>query len=79
MINNTAIASFDGPRRGYVFPMEYVDEGMISDGQRRTLTNLIYTYIQGESEQEARIRELDDLSFSEAEDCILDFSFARWK
>ena len=55
MINNTAIASFEGPRRGYVFPMEYVDEGMISEGQRRTLTNLIYTYIQGESEQEARI------------------------
>ena len=79
MINNTAIASFEGPRKGYVFPMEYVDEGMISEGQRHTLTNLIYTYIQGESEQEARIRELDDLSFSEAEDCILDFSFARWK
>ena len=79
MITNTAIASFDGPRRGYAFPMEYIDEGMISKGQRRTLTNLIYTYIQGESEQEARIKELEDLSFSEAEDCILDFSFARWK
>ena len=79
MINNTAIAGFEGPRRGYVFPIEYVDEGMISEGQRRTLTNLIYTYIQGESEQEARIKELGDLSFSEAEDCILDFSFARWK
>ncbi|MFA6453089.1 MAG: hypothetical protein WCW57_06475 [Candidatus Pacearchaeota archaeon] len=79
MINNTAVASFEGPRRGYSFPVEYVDEGMISEGQRRTLTNLIYTYIQGESEQEARIKELDDLSFSEAEDCILDFSFARWK
>jgi hypothetical protein len=79
MINNTAIASFEGPRRGYVFPVEYVGEEMISDGQRRTLTNLIYTYIQGESEQEARIRELDDLSYSEAENCILDFSFARWK
>ncbi|MFZ3011877.1 MAG: hypothetical protein WA060_02690 [Minisyncoccia bacterium] len=79
MINNTAIASFEGPRRGYAFPVEYVDEGMISEGQRRTLTNLIYTYIQGESEQETRIKELDDLSFSEAENCILDFSFARWK
>lgn len=79
MINNTAIASFEGPRRGCAFPTEYVDEGMISEGQRRTLTNLIYTYIQGESEQEARIKELDDLSYSEAEDCILDFSFARWK
>jgi hypothetical protein len=79
MINNTAIASFEGPRRGYVFPMEYVAEEMISDGQRRTLIDLIYTYIQGESEQQARIKELDDLSFSEAENCILDFSFARWK
>jgi len=79
MINNTAIASFEGPRKSYFFPMEYVDEGMISEGQRRTLTNLIYTYIQGESEQEARIRELDDLSYSEAENCILDFIFARWK
>jgi hypothetical protein len=79
MITNTAIASFEGPRRGYAFPVEYVDEGMISDGQLRTLIDLIYTYIQGESEQQARIKELDDLSFSEAENCILDFSFARWK
>ena len=79
MITNTAIASFEGPRRGYAFPVEYVEEGMISDGQLRTLIDLIYTYIQGESEQQARIKELDDLSFSEAENCILDFSFARWK
>lgn len=78
-MNNITITSADGPRRGYAFPIEYVDEGMISEGQRSTLTNLIYTYIQGESEQEARIKELDDLSFSEAENCILDFSFARWR
>lgn len=79
MITNTAIASFDGPRRGYDFPIEYVGEEKISNGQRRTLINLISIYIQGESEQEARISELENLSFSEAEDCILDFSFARWK
>jgi len=79
MITNAAIASFEGPRRGYTFPMEYVDEGMISEGQRRTLINLISIYIQGESEQEARISELENLSYSEAENCILDFSFARWK
>ena len=79
MTTSTAISSFEGPRRSRIFPIEYVDEEMISEGQRRTLTNLIYTYIQGESEQEARIKELDDLSFSEAENCILDFSFARWK
>ena len=78
MITKTAIAS-DFPRRGYIFPIEYVGEEKISEGQRRTLTELIYTYIQGGSEQEARISELENLTYSEAEDCILDFSFARWK
>lgn len=78
MTTKTAVAG-DFPRRGYIFPIEYVGEEKISEGQRRTLINLIYTYIQGESEQEARIKELEDLSFSEAENCILDFSFARWK
>lgn len=78
MINNTAVAS-DFSRRGYAFPIEYVGEEKISEGQRRTLINLISIYIQGESEQEARISELENLTFSEAEDCISDFSFARWK
>lgn len=69
----------DGPQRNYVFPIEYtMEEEMISEGQRHTLTDLIYTYIQGESEQQARLMELGDLSFSEAENYILDFSFARW-
>ena len=78
MVNNTTVAS-DFPRRGYAFPIEYVGEEKISEGQRRILTELIHTYIQGESEQEDRIKGLSDLSFSEAEDYILDFSFARWK
>ncbi|HBG68859.1 hypothetical protein A2W67_02620 [Candidatus Nomurabacteria bacterium RIFCSPLOWO2_02_40_28] len=79
MTTKTAIASFEGPRRGYIFPLEYVGEEKISEGQRRVLTELIYTYIQGESEQESRISELESLTYSEAENCILDFSFARWK
>ncbi len=79
MVNKTAIASFDRPRGSYFLP-DYIGEvEMISEEQRRTLTSLIYTYIQGDSECEARISQLDDLSFLEAENCILDFSFARWK
>lgn len=79
MITNTAIANLDDSRRGYTFPIEYVGEEKISNGQRRTLTELIYANIQGESEQEARISELENFSFSEAENYILDFNFARWK
>lgn len=75
----TITACFDSPQPNYILP-DYIGEvEMISEGQRRTLTELIYTYIQGESEQEDRIKELENLSFSEAENCILDFSFARWK
>lgn len=75
----TITAAFDNPQSNYILP-DYIGEvEMISEGQRRTLINLISIYIQGESEQEARISELENLSFSEAENYILDFSFARWK
>lgn len=75
----TITAAFDNPRSNYILP-DYIGEvEMISEGQRRQLISLIYTYIQGESEQTARISELENLSYSEAENCILDFSFARWK
>jgi len=79
MNTQTTVANFDGSRRNYIFPTEYVDEERISEGQRRTLIELIYVYIQGKSEQEARISELETLTYSEAENYILDFSFARWK
>ena len=79
MTTKTAVASFDSSKRSYIFPIKYVGEERISEGQRRTLIELIYMYIQGKSKQEARISELENLTYSEAENYILDFSFARWK
>ena len=76
MITNTAIASFEGPRKSYFFPM--CEEEMISDKQKAILTSLIFQYVQEEEEREHRLSELEDLTSKDADNEILRFSMARW-
>jgi len=76
MINNTAIASFEGPRKSYFFPDS--KEEMISDKQKAVLTSLIFQYIQEEDDREHRLSELEDLTSRDADNEILRFSMARW-
>jgi len=73
------IACFDSPKRNYLWPKDIREEEMISEGQKQKLTNLIYSNIQDSSEAEMRCSQLENLSYVEAENYILDFSFARWK
>jgi hypothetical protein len=76
MINNTAIASFEGSRRGYFFPM--CKEEMISGRQLRTLTELIMQNIEDEESKEGYLAQINDLTASEANKMILEFTMAKW-
>jgi hypothetical protein len=76
MITNTAIASFEGPRKSYFFPV--CKEEMISSRQLRTLTELIIQNIEDDNEREYRLSSLDDLTAKDAEKTIFEFEMARW-
>ncbi|MCX6723413.1 MAG: hypothetical protein NT094_05130 [Candidatus Staskawiczbacteria bacterium] len=76
---NTITASMDEPQNIYWPPKYLGEEDMISEEQQRKLTNLIYANIQDSSECELRCSQLENLTSVEAENYILDFSFARWK
>jgi len=65
-----------GPRRGYDFPEYYAREDMITDRQRRVLTNYIQT-LQDEHERERMLSELDEMSCDEADDMI--FQVSKWQ
>lgn len=76
MTTKTAIANFEGPRRNYFFPL--CEEEMISEGQRRTLTELILCNID-EEKREGYINQISDITKAEADDWILEFTMGRWK
>jgi hypothetical protein len=79
MINNTAEAFFE-PRRGYVFPEDYIGrEEMITSRQRRILSDLIYSNIEDENNREGYLSQLSDLSKTEADDLMLEFTMGKWR
>ena len=75
---NTTIASLEGPRRGYYFPMEDTSEGMATYQQKRNLTDLICYHIDAE-QRENYLNQLRDLSKQDAEYWILEFEMGMWK
>ena len=72
----TAVASFEGPRRGYFFPT--CEEEMISSNQLRTLKELILQNIEDEEKREGYLNQIPELTSSEASEMIMEFTMARW-
>lgn len=81
MIVKTLKGSFYEPQRSYVISSENYagEEEMISQSQRRTLTNLIYEKIGEKEERERWLNQLDEMTRVDAEDAIFDFLAAKWK
>jgi hypothetical protein len=76
MINNTVIASFEGPRKSFFFPV--CKEEMISGRQLRTLTELIMQNIEDEESKEGYLNQISEINSSEANKMILEFTMAKW-
>ena len=68
----------DYPGRKYIFPTRYIgEEEMITDRQKRTLTELIYANFQGE-ERELRLSQLEDMTSVDATDATYEISTGQW-
>lgn len=76
MVTKTKTNWFDGQEGNYVFPVEYIEDGMITRSQKKTLTDLILQNVYDEDDREQKISQLSELSSSEADDFIFDLS--RW-
>jgi hypothetical protein len=81
MIVKTLKGSFYEPRRSFVIETDnYMgEEGMISDKQKRTLTNLIYSKVSDADECERRIAQMEDMTSVEAEEEIFSFLSSQWR
>lgn len=80
MITNTAVASFDGPKKSHIFPPDdYLvgDEG-ITARQKQLLTDLIFQKCD-EEEREHFLSQMDDMTSTDAEDMIFSFLTSRWR
>ena len=67
-----------GPRKSYIFPDYDIREGMITDRQKRQLTEAILSsWNESEEEKEEKLLMLPDLTESEATDYLLELT--HWK
>lgn len=74
---NTITASMSGPRRNY-WPLKYGEIPMISRRQKDKLTSLIYQNIIDENSRELKLMELEDLTESDADSALYEFSTGKW-
>ena len=80
MTTKVAVASFEGPKRGYNFLMEDTDEpGAATSLQKRTLTDLIFQHIDNEEKREGYLNQICDITKAEAADWILEFTMGQWR
>ena len=54
-------------------------EEAITDRQRNTLTSLIFQHIEDESHRESYLAQLSDLTRTEADDLVLEFTMGTWQ
>ena len=81
MVTKTLKGSYDAPRRSYAVSLEnYMGESeeMISDSQKRTLTNLVLQRVQEEGERERFLANLPDMTHTDAEDSIFNLLRSNW-
>jgi hypothetical protein len=81
MILKTLKGSYDAPRRSFAVSLEnYMGENeeMISDSQKRTLTNLILQKVQEEGERERFLANLPEMTRYDAEESIFNLLKLGW-
>ena len=81
MVTKTLRGSYDAPRRSFAITLDnYMGENeeMISDNQKRTLTNLILQKVQEEGERERFLANLSDMTHADAEDSIFNLLKSSW-
>jgi hypothetical protein len=81
MILKTLRGSYDAPRRSYAVSLEnYMgdNEEMISDSQKRIITNLVLQRVQEEGERERFLANLSDMTHADAEDSIFNLLKSSW-
>lgn len=78
MSTKTVLGGFYNPRKKYSINFDYSESVAITNNQRRTLRDLIYSNIQDEEERENRLLEIENLTSTEAEDEIFQFLSASW-
>ena len=72
------MASADGPRNIY-WPSKYLgDTPMITQNQKEKLTALIYQNVFEDHERELRLSELEDLTQTDADYALYQFSLGIW-
>ncbi len=81
MITNTMTASFESPKRNFVFPhVDYVgNDKPIDDRQRSILLDLIFQKAIDSTEREMWLNQVDGLSSEEAESFIFALITNSWK
>ncbi len=76
MITKIKDCYFDGRRKNFIFPAEYVNGRMMNARQRRTLTNLIFENFM-DDEREQLLSQINEFSAEEADNMIMELA-TKW-
>ncbi len=80
MITKTKTAGSYGPKRNYYPKEDYsLQEEMITERQRCSLTDYVLENIQDEDERENWFSQLDELTFNDAEELLFEFLTGRFR
>ena len=77
MTTKIAVASFESPRRGYNFIMDTEQEESATYHQKRALADLIFCHIEDGKKREGYLRQLEDITKTEAADWMLEFTLGK--
>lgn len=72
----TKIKGYEGSRRPFIFPADYLSGGMMTGRQRKTLTNLIFENFM-DDERDELLAQVDGFSAEEAADMIYELT-SKW-
>ena len=81
MTTKVALGNLNFRRHDRHFPERELnlEDKEMSQKQRRTLVELIYSRISNPEEVEGRLSQLESYNFLDAQEAIDDFLFAPWK
>ncbi len=78
-MTKVAVGSFSFKKNRRYMPEHEAEDRPMSNQQRKTLIDLIYSRISNQDEIESRLSQLEDYNFLDAQEVINDFLFASWK
>ena len=70
---------YDNPRRRCAFPPDYYENAPrpMTSQQKRTLTDLLCSFISDNNELERKLAEIEDYDFKDACEAIMDLRFMQ--